>query len=212
MCAVQHVPTQDDPTQGAYAVPEKKPSTSRQVLLFASNFLKHPRMLGSLIPSSRFLVDKVLGQVDWQRADVLVEYGPGVGNITAAILRRMRPDATLVVIETNVEFVEFLRDSLRDPRLHVVHGSAADVTAALRERGLERADYVVSGIPFTTLLPEVREAVLRETRAVLRPGGAFLVYQFTRSVLPDLRRVFGRVQRAFVPLNILPAHLFYCTP
>jgi phospholipid N-methyltransferase len=193
-------------------VPENRPSTRRQVLLFAQNFLKHPRMLGSLIPSSRFLVDKVLSRVDWSRADVVVEYGPGVGNITAAILRRMRPDATLVVIETNEDFVEFLGESLRDPRLHVVHGSAADVAGALAERGLDGADYVISGIPFTTLPPGVREAVLRETRAALRPGGAFIVYQFTRSVLRDLQRVFGRVQRGFVPLNILPAHFFHCSP
>jgi phospholipid N-methyltransferase len=197
--------------QGAH-VPKNRPSTGRQVLLFAQNFLKHPRMLGSLIPSSRFLVDKVLARVEWNRARVLVEYGPGVGNFTAAMLRRMRPDATLVVIETNVDFVQFLQESLQDPRLHVVHGSAADVGEALRARGLEGADYVVSGIPFTTLPPEVKEAVLRETRAVLRPGGAFLVYQFTRSVLPDLRRVFARVQRGFVPLNILPAHFFHCSP
>jgi hypothetical protein len=27
----------------------------------------------------------------------------------------------------------------------------------------------------------------------------------------DLRRVFGKVERAFEPLNILPAHLFVCT-
>jgi phospholipid N-methyltransferase len=211
MCRCGTDPPRKIQTPGAH-VPENRPSTRRQVLLFAQNFLKHPRMLGSLIPSSRFLVDKVLSRVDWSRADVVVEYGPGVGNITAAILRRMRADATLVVIETNEDFVEFLGESLRDPRLHVVHGSADEVAGALAERGLDGADYVISGIPFTTLPPGVREAVLRETRAVLRPGGAFIVYQFTRSVLRDLQRVFGRVQRGFVPLNILPAHFFHCSP
>jgi phospholipid N-methyltransferase len=191
-------------------VPASRPRARSQVLLFAHNFLKHPRMLGSLIPSSRFLIDKVLARVDWKRAKVVVEYGPGVGNFTAAILRRMSPDATLVVIETNEDFIQFLHDSVDDPRLHVVHGSAADVGRVLSDLGLDGADYVISGIPFTTLPPEVREQVLHETHAALRPGGAFLVYQFTRSVLPDLRRVFGAVQRGFVPLNILPAHFFYC--
>ena len=50
-----------------------------QLLLFARNFLKHPRMLGSLIPSSRFLIDEVLQAVDWANARVIVEYGPGGG-------------------------------------------------------------------------------------------------------------------------------------
>jgi phospholipid N-methyltransferase len=104
----------------------------RQVLLFARNFFKHPRMLGSIIPSSRFLIHDLMRQVDWKRARVLVEYGPGVGNITAEVLKRMSPQARMVVFETNDDFVEFLRESIRDPRLTVVHGSAADVGRTLQ--------------------------------------------------------------------------------
>ena len=44
-------------------------------------------------------MNQVLAPVDWERASVIVEYGPGVGTLTAEILRRMRPDARLVVIE-----------------------------------------------------------------------------------------------------------------
>jgi phospholipid N-methyltransferase len=183
-----------------------------QALLFARNFVKHPRMLGSAIPSSRFLIDHLLRQIDWERARVIVEYGPGVGTITAEILRRMRPDATLVVLETNHDFVTFLSRSLRDPRLHVVHGSAAEADTVLGGLGLQQADYVISGIPFSTIPGATRDAILRTTRALLRPGGAFLVYQFSRAVLPALRRVFGHVRQDFEPLNVLPAHLYYCTP
>lgn len=191
---------------------QSAPSRPEQLLLFARNFFKHPKMLGSLIPSSRFLIDQLLGQVDWARARTFVEYGPGVGTITEEILRRMSPDATLVVIETNRDFVRFLRESLRDPRLRIVHGSAAEVDTLLKEQGLDGADYVVSGIPFSTMPPEVRDSILRSTRAVLQPEGAFLVYQFSRRVLPYLERVFRDVEREFEPRNVLPAQLFYCTP
>ena len=167
-------------------------------------------MLGSLIPSSRFLVNKLLGEVDWARARVFLEYGPGVGTFTTEILRRMRPDAVLVVMETNADFVRFLRGKVRDDRLHVVHGSAADAGTALARLGLSHADYVISGIPYTTMPAEAREAVLRTTHAVLHPNGAFLVYQFTRTVLPYLQRVFGLIRQDFEPLNVMPARLFYC--
>ena len=100
-----------------------KPLSER--LLFASNFLRHPNMLGSIIPSSRFLVDQVLEPIDWGRAAVIVEYGPGIGTFTAKILRRMRSDAQLVAIETNRDFVRLLQRTLPDPRLQVVHDSAA---------------------------------------------------------------------------------------
>jgi phospholipid N-methyltransferase len=167
-------------------------------------------MLGSLIPSSRFLVNHVLSEVDWKRARVFLEYGPGVGTFTTEILRRMRPDAVLVALETNTDFVQFLRGRLRDQRLHVVHGSAADARAALAELKLERADYVISGIPYTTIPPEIRESILRTTHEVLDSNGAFLVYQFTRTVLPYLQQVFDSVSQDFEPLNVMPARLFYC--
>jgi phospholipid N-methyltransferase len=185
-------------------------SRSEQILLFGRNFLKHPKMLGSLIPSSRFLVNHVLREVDWNRARVFLEYGPGVGTFTTEILRRMRPDAVLVALETNSDFVRFLRGRLRDDRLHVIHGSAADAAAALAGLKLGRADYVLSGIPYTTMPAELREAILRTTHEVLDPNGAFLVYQFTRTVLPYLQQVFGSVYQDFEPLNVMPARLFYC--
>ena len=189
----------------------RKPYARNRALLFALNFFKHPRMLGSLIPSSRFLIGQVLGQVDWAKARVIVEYGPGVGTITSHILRRMHPDAKLVVIEMNADFVRYLR-TIGDPRLHVVDGSAADVATVLRDLGLERADYVISGIPFSTMPPEVRDAILAATRDVLRPRGQFLVYQFSKDVEPHLKREFSQVRSGFEPLNVLPARLWFCTP
>jgi phospholipid N-methyltransferase len=169
-------------------------------------------MLGSFIPSSRFLVEHLLEQVDWQQARVLVEYGPGVGNITGEILRRMRRDAKLVVIEMNREFVDFLRAAFNDERLRVVHGSAADVRKVLHGLGLPRADCIISGIPYSTMPGHMRDAILHSSRQVLQANGSFLIYQFTGAVRPHLERVFGAVRQEFEPLNILPARLFYCVP
>ncbi|MDQ3222862.1 MAG: methyltransferase domain-containing protein, partial [Gemmatimonadota bacterium] len=136
-----------------------------------------------------------MGEVDWARARVFLEYGPGVGTFTTEILRRMRPDAVLIVLETNADFVRFLRGKIHDDRLHVVHGSAVEADSALARLNLRHADYVISGIPYTTIPPEVRELILRKTHSVLHPNGAFLVYQFTRTVLPYLQQVFGRVHQ-----------------
>ena len=188
----------------------KKVLRPEQALLFARNFFKHPKMLGSLIPSSRFLIDEVLKQVDWKKAQIIVEYGPGVGSFTAEILRRMRPDATLVVFETNDEFCRFLSNSFSDARLHVIHKSAAEVEVMLGKLGCTHADYVISGIPFSTMPEAACDRILRITHSILHPEGAFLVYQFSCRVLPYLERVFGQVHRGFELLNILPARLFYC--
>jgi phospholipid N-methyltransferase len=181
-------------------------------LLFARNFFRHPRMLGSIVPSSRFLIKQLLEPINWARARVIVEYGPGVGGITSEVLRRMRPDGTLIAIEMNPDFVSYLRRAIPDARLRVVDGSAADVDEVLGRFGLTRADYIISGIPFSTIPAPIRERILRKTHDVLEPGGAFLVYQFSTRVLQDLKRIFGYVGRKFEPLNVLPAHLFICQP
>src|ERR1700761_9412283 len=181
-------------------------------LLFARNFFRHPRMLGSIIPSSRFLIKQLLQPIDWDRARVIVEYGPGGGGITAEILRRMRPDARLVAIEMNPEFVTFLRKTLVDERIQVVEGSAADVMEIMQKCGHAKADYIISGIPLGSMSAGGREPILRNTRDALAAGGSFLVFQFTTRVLPDLNRIFCYVKRKFEPLNILPAHLFFCQP
>jgi phospholipid N-methyltransferase len=182
-----------------------------EALLFASNFLRHPNMLGSIIPSSRFLVDQVLEPIEWSRAGVIVEYGPGVGTFTAEILRRMRSDAHLVAIETNRDFVRFLQKSWPDPRLHVVHDSAAQVQAVLERLALAAPRYIISGIPLGSMPDPVRADIALKSRAALEPGGAFLVYQFTARALPTLERIFGEVRRSVERRNFPPAQLFLCT-
>jgi phospholipid N-methyltransferase len=191
--------------------PWSAPLSSR-AFLFARNFFKHPAMLGSLVPSSQYLVNDVLSRVDWQRARVLVEYGPGVGTITQEILRRMSPNAVLVAIELNPDFVQFLGQQVKDPRFHVVQGSASDVRTILGKLNLGQADYIISGIPYTNIPEPARRQILEESRQALHSDGALLVYQFTRTVLPYLNSCFRSVEQSSQLRNILPARIFHCTP
>jgi phospholipid N-methyltransferase len=122
----------------------------------------------------------------------------------------MRPDAHLVVIETNEAFVKFLKTSFSDPRLHIVNESAADVGRILQRLTLAPAQYVVSGIPLGSMPEALRTDIVAKTRVALAPGGQFLVYQFTSRVLPVLQRTFQEVSRSMEKRNIPPAHLFVC--
>ena len=175
--------------------------------IFFRQFLKHPGMIGSVIPSSRTLVDAVLEPVDWERARLFVEYGPGVGTFTRPILERMHPDATLIAIDLNLDFVAWLDAQIDDPRLRVVHGSAVDVRRFIREAGHQQADYVLSGLPFSTLPDGVGAAICAETRAALRPGGEFLIYQYSRYVLRLLAPLFGTVSERLEWRNIPPCRV-----
>jgi phospholipid N-methyltransferase len=176
---------------------------------FLRGFFKNPVMVGSIIPSSRVLIDKMLDPVDWANTKLFVEYGPGVGTFTRPILERLGPDATLVTIDTNPDFTQYLRERIDDPRLVTVTGSAADVEHILAERNLGQADYVLSGLPFSTLPPGVGDSIAKATSKVLRTGGAFLVYQFSPKVLDFIKPHFGPIKRGFEWINVPPATLFW---
>ena len=176
---------------------------------FLRGFLKNPVMVGSVIPSSRVLIDKMLSPVDWANTKLFVEYGPGVGTFTRPVLDRLAPDARLVTIDTNSDFTRYLMQSIDDPRLIAVNGSAADVEKILAERNLGQADYVLSGLPFSTLPPGVGDAIAEATSKVIRPGGAFLVYQFSPKVRDFIEPHFTSIKRGFEWVNVPPATLFW---
>lgn len=183
----------------------------RQWMMFARQFARHPGMVGSVIPSSPALVDAMLAEVDWASTRLFVEYGPGMGAFTRTVLERMRPDATLLAIDLNPDFVGWLTREIRDPRLHVVEGSAADVRRFMAQCGHQTADYILSGLPFSTLAKGVGEEIASETAAALRPGGEFLVYQYSAFVRPLLEPRFAQVQEKRVWMNIPPARIFRAT-
>ena len=166
-------------------------------------------MVGSIIPSSRILIEKMLSKVDWDNTQLFVEYGPGVGTFTRPILEKLGPDAKLVTIDTNADFTGYLRESIDDPRLVPVTGSAADVEKILEDRGLPKADFILSGLPFSTLPPGVGDAIAEATSKVIRPGGAFLVYQFSPKVRDFIAPHFDRIDRGFEWINVPPATLFW---
>ena len=176
---------------------------------FLRGFLKNPVMVGSSIPSSKVLIERMLRPVDWENTKLFVEYGPGVGTFTRPVLERLGPDAHLVTIDTNPDFTKYLRESIDDPRLIPVTGSASDVEQILAERNLGQADYVLSGLPFSTLPPGVGDDIAEATARVIRPGGAFLVYQFSPKVKDFIDPHFERIERGFEWVNVPPATLFW---
>lgn len=175
--------------------------------VFFRGFLEHPRMVGSIIPSSRFTIDKMLAPVDWKACDLFVEYGPGVGTFCLPVLERLRGNARLLAIDTNPLFVDYLNRTIADSRFVAVLGSAENVEAIVRAHGHEHADYVLSGLPFSTLPEGVGPAIAAATHRVIRPGGAFLTYQFSNSARNLTAQYFDRVDDGFEWLNILPCKL-----
>lgn len=177
--------------------------------VFFEGFLKNPVMVGSIVPSSRFTINRVLSAVDWDNTKLFVEYGPGVGTFCQPVLDRLRRDGTLLVIDLNPDFIDYLKHTITDSRFVAVHGSAADVEEIVRAHGHEKADYIISGLPFSTLPPGVGPAIASATYRVLRKGGAFLVYQFTPRAGDFMAQFFKRIDKGLEWINVPPCFLFW---
>lgn len=177
--------------------------------VFLEGFLRNPVMVGSIIPSSRFTIDKMLGPVDWENCKLFVEYGPGVGTFCRPVLDRLPRGAQLIVIDTNPLFIDYLKATISDSRFVPVLGSAADVEHIVRAHGHDHADYVVSGLPFSTLPDGVGPAIAAATHRVLRGGGAFLVYQFTPRARDFMARHFTRIDSGMEMINVPPCFLYW---
>ena len=190
----------------AKALATQRPGPLR---MFFKGFMKRPVMVGAIVPSSRVVISRVLKPVDWANTKLFVEYGPGVGTFCQPILDRLVPDATLLVIDTNPDFIGYLRETIADPRFVAVEGSAADVASIIAEHGFAHADYVLSGLPFSTLPKGVGAAIGQATYDVLRPGGAFLVYQYTPKCRQFIAPYFERIDHGMEVVNIPPAQLYW---
>jgi phospholipid N-methyltransferase len=177
--------------------------------VFFEGFLQHPVMVGSIIPSSRFTIAKMLGPVKWEECQLFVEYGPGIGTFCRPVLDRLPRDGRLIVIDTNPLFIDYLRATISDSRFTAVLGSAADVEDIVCAHGHDHADYVLSGLPFSTLPDGVGPAIAAATHRVLRPGGAFLVYQFSSRARDFMARHFTHIDAGYEFWNVLPCKLFW---
>ncbi|WP_226634085.1 class I SAM-dependent methyltransferase [Novosphingobium profundi] len=177
--------------------------------VFLEGFVRHPVMVGSIVPSSRFVIRKMLAPVDWDNCKLFVEYGPGVGTFCQPVLDRLPRDGMLLVIDTNPDFIEYLRRTITDSRFVAVLGSAADVEDIVKAHGHEKADYVLSGLPFSTLPDGVGPAIAAATHRVIRKGGAFLVYQFTPRARDFMARHFTRIDSGLEMINVPPCCMYW---
>jgi phospholipid N-methyltransferase len=182
---------------------------TRSVGVFLRGLMRAPRSVGAIAPSSRHLVAAQLDVAQIGQARVVVEWGPGTGVFTHAIIARMRPDARLFVFEINPVFLAQLRHEIADRRVTIVDVSAADTHHVLQQHGVKVADVIVSGLPFTSLSQPLTHAILHAALDVLRPGGIFVTYQYSTLLRRTLRHYFPSLRiAAFVLRNLPPAIVF----
>lgn len=176
-------------------------------LVFFQEFLKHPLQIGSLIPSSRFLEQRILKAAGIASVRTVVELGPGTGGTTRAILRAMPPEARLLCIEINPYFHRLV-SSIEDDRLIAHLGSACKLEEIISMYGLGAPEAFISGIPFSTMKHSDASRVVGAISSLLALNGRFVAYQVSGRIASLCRPVFGPGQVMVEFLNFPPMRVY----
>ncbi|QJX49072.1 methyltransferase domain-containing protein [Hymenobacter taeanensis] len=180
---------------------------------FVEEFFRNPAMVGSLVPSSPELTEKVMQPINFTQARCIVEYGPGTGVFTDALMKRRRPETVLVLIETNRRFSQLLQERYAShTNVHIIHGTAEKTEEYLQPLGIEQVDYVVCGLPFSSLPRRLGWRILEHTQRLLQPAGQLVLFQYTLLNKRLFERFFRPISEAHVLLNVPPAYVLVYAP
>ncbi|MDQ1913197.1 methyltransferase [Paenibacillus sp. GD4] len=176
-------------------------------VMFFQKFLRSPRDVGSLIPSSTALTEKMLEPVDWANVRAMAELGAGTGVFTRAIHVRKHPECKVLVCEKDAGMRSQLREKYDG--LYFYH-DAQKMLQGLSRYGMDRLDCVVSGLPFANFPAEMRERIISQVKQSLTEDGVFIAFQYSLQMKRLLTSCFDEVSIGFVPWNIPPAFVYVC--
>ncbi len=183
-----------------------------EATLFLLRFLKSPRSVGAIAPSSESLARRMVGEVKPSPEVRVVEFGPGTGAFSTALARLLPPGARYLGIERDPVFADVFRKRL--PQLECACDSVENLLELAEERGLLPLDHIVSGLPFASLPVKRTLSILDVAHQSLRSGGTFTTFQYAhaynfpaaRAFRREMHRRFGApFSRGFVLRNLPPA-------
>ena len=181
------------------------------------HFVKNPGEIGAICPSSPYLSEAIVSEIGIEKANVILEIGPGTGVFTEKIIEKKRPEAKFFAIESNQALSEVLIEHF--PSLNVHNNCASKLRDIMRLEEVEAIDAVVSGLPWASFPESVQDSILDAVIESLSPGGSFATFAYLQGFLlkgahrfrTKLKSKFSNVTTSKVVWrNLPPAFVYRC--
>ena len=182
----------------------------KDLLLFLSNFIKHPIETGAVASSSKFLTEQIIKNIDFKNSKNIIELGPGLGTFTKVILKKSKPSAKIFCFDVNKKFCDYLSKNIKDRRLVIINAGAEKIGFYLKKFNIKKVDLIVSGLPFLAFQKSKKRKILCDVKNALNDNGKFSLFQYTNGLSKMLEEYFPKVEGKFVPLNIPPSFVYTC--
>lgn len=174
---------------------------------FLQSFLRSPLEVGSIIPSSRFMVQKVVKHVAKENPKTIIELGAGTGVFTRELNKLFGSNHSFIVFEKD----EKMRSELINEFPHLtIHSDALTLPALIDNKDIEQVDCIVCGLPFSLFPKSKTEELFKKIHDVLKPQGTFIMYQYSTHMKGRLINLFNEVSTEIVFLNIPPTVVYFC--
>jgi phosphatidylethanolamine/phosphatidyl-N-methylethanolamine N-methyltransferase len=163
---------------------------------FFRQFRQQYDTTGSILPSGRALaraLTRPMRRCPGSRR--ILEVGPGTGAVTTQIVRALRPEDRLDIVEINRDFVELLQRRFDDePALRRRRRETRLIHAPIQEvAGQGLYDFMISGIPLNNFAVPLVEEIFASYRRLLRPEGTLSYFEYV--AVRDLKQAVVPAQR-----------------
>ena len=147
-------------------------------------------------------------KIDFDTAEIIVEYGPGNGVFTKKLLKKAKPNTKLFVFELNEHFYNILKAKFNDPRMILLNQGAETLPEVLKEHNIEKVDAILSSLPLAMIPKEIKNIILDNSHEYLRKDGIFLQYQYSLNAKNDVKERYGKLKVNLIPINVPPAFVY----
>lgn len=180
-------------------------------LSFIKQYLKNPKTIGAIMPSSKYLAHKMIEDIDFNHSECIIEYGSGTGVFTEGLVKNKSEDTKLLLFEYNEDFWKLLKDKFgNEKNVFIINDSCENIDTYLLKYNINNVDYIISGLPFASLPQKISEKILTKTRKVLKNDGNFITFQYTLLKKDFIKRYFKYIDLKREFKNIPPAYVFNC--
>lgn len=176
--------------------------------LYLRQLIKDP-LVASLVSTSSVSSKKIVHKLNLKPGQIVVEYGPGSGEMAEFVRQKISPGGKIFLIEQNKKLAEKLSIKFQtEDNVYIFNDSAENVASILQTSNIVSVDRILSSIPFSFLTGSVARQIVATSYKILKPGGLFAIFQMTPLALGVVKPVFKKGQFSLLPFNLPPLWLW----